>query len=93
MFTDGSSSDGFDHSIESFIGENLSIYQAHWLKTQSEALLKTKTEILEEILAEWFATNSPQACESWIEAAVVRRAVGDFILQHHAEFLPVSPFR
>ena len=84
--------EGFDHSVESFIAENLSIFQARWIEIQSETLLKTKVEILEEILTEWFATNSPQARESWIEADLVRRAVGDFILRHHAEFLPVSPF-
>jgi hypothetical protein len=54
--------------------------------------LKTKVEILEEILTEWFATNPPPARASWIEAELVRRAVGDFVLRHHAEFLPVSPF-
>lgn len=92
MFTNDSPPEGFDHSVESFIAENLSIFQARWIKIQSETLLKTKVEILEEILTEWFATNPPDPCESWIEAAVVRRAVGAFILRHHAEFLPVSPF-
>ena len=87
MFTDDSRPEGFDHSVEAFIAENLSIFQARWIKIQSETLLKTKVEILEEILTEWFATNPPEPCESWIEAAV-----GDFILRHHAEFLPVSPF-
>jgi hypothetical protein len=92
MFGNDSPPEGFDHSVESFIAENLSIFQARWIKIQSEILLKTKVEILEEILTEWYATNPPQACESWIEAELVRRAVGDFILRHHAEFLPVSPF-
>ena len=92
MFTNDSLPEGFDNSVESFIGENLSIFQARWLKTQSETLLKPKVEILKEILTEWYATNPPQACEGWIEAELVRRAVGDFILRHHAEFLPISPF-
>jgi hypothetical protein len=65
----------------------VSIFPARWIKIQSETLLKTEAEILEEILTEWFATNPPQACESRIEAGLVRRAVGDFILRHHAEFL------
>jgi hypothetical protein len=90
MFGNDSPPEGFDHSVESFIAENLSIFQARWIKIQSEILLKTKVEILEEILTGYFATNPPQACESWIEAELVRRAVGD--LRHHAEFLPVSPF-
>ena len=92
MFSNDSLPEGFDHSVESFIAENLSIFQARWIKIQSETLLKTKVEILEEILTEWFATNPPPARESWKEAELVRRAVGDFILRHHAEFLPVSPF-
>ena len=92
MFNNDSLPEGFDHSVESFITENLSIFQARWIKTQSETLLKTKVEILEEILTEWFATNPPPARENWIKAELVRRAVGDFILRHHAEFLPVSPF-
>jgi hypothetical protein len=91
MFPNDSPPEGFDHSVESFIGENLSIFQARWIKIQSETLLKAKAEILEEILTEWFATNPPEACESWKEGELVRRAVGDFILRHHAEFLPVSP--
>jgi hypothetical protein len=73
MFSNDRPPEGFDHAVESFIAENLSIFQARWIKIQ-------------------FATNPPQACESRIEAELVRRAVGDFILRHHAEFLPVSPF-
>lgn len=92
MFGNDSPPEGFDHLVEPFIAENLSIFQARWIKIQSEILLKTKVEILEQILTEWFATNPPQACKSWIGAELVRRAVGDFILRHHAEFLPVSPF-
>jgi hypothetical protein len=92
MFSKDSPPEGFDHSVESFIAEILSIFQARWIKIQSETLLKTKVEILEEILTEWFATNPPPARASWIEAELARRAVGDFVLRHHAEFLPVSPF-
>jgi hypothetical protein len=91
MFNNDSPPEGFDHSVESFITENLSIFQARWIKIQSETLLKPKVEILEEILNEWFAANPPPECESWIKAELVRRAVGDFILRHHAEFIPVSP--
>jgi hypothetical protein len=92
MFSNDSPPKDFDHSVESFIAENLSIFQASWIKTQSETSLKAKVGILEEILTEWFATNPPQARESRIEAELLRPAVGDFILRHHAEFLPVSPF-
>jgi hypothetical protein len=52
MFPNDSPPEGFDHSVESFIGENLSIFQARWIKIQSETLLKAKAEILEEILTE-----------------------------------------
>jgi hypothetical protein len=93
MFPNDSLPEDFDHSIEAFIGENLSIFQVHWIKTQSEALAKSKTEILEGILTEWLASNPSDAGESGREGGLVRRAVGDFILRHHAEFLPVSPFR
>ena len=72
MFGNDSPPEGFDHSVESFIAENLSIFQARWIKIQSETLLKTKVEILEEILTEWFATNRPQARESWIETELTR---------------------
>ena len=93
MFPNDRLPEGFGHSIEAFIGENLSIFQAHWIKTQSEVLAKTKTEILEQILSEWFASNPSETDESGREGELVRRAVGDFILRHHAEFLPVSPLR
>jgi hypothetical protein len=92
MFPNDSVPEGY-HSIEAFIGENLSIFQVHWIKTQGEALAKSKTEILETILTEWFASNPSEVDESGREGDLVRRAVGYFILRHYPEFWPVSPFR
>jgi hypothetical protein len=80
-----------EDSAEAFIGDNLSIYQSQWLYRQSEALGQPRTIILENILKEWSSSNSadvpdePNAVET---AAIARRAVSEFILRHHEEFLP-----
>jgi hypothetical protein len=87
---DGSANSPND-SAESFIGENLSIYQAQWLKNQCDVLQQTRSEILEAILREWLLDHP---CEEWENAqtgAVARHAVSEFILRHHKEFLPVLP--
>ena len=75
-------------SAESFIGENLSVYQAQWLKNQCSALGQTRAQILEAILKEWLLDHPH---ETWAELGsgeVARRAMNDFILRHHEEFLP-----
>jgi hypothetical protein len=90
MFSDDRSPQRSNDEVESFIGENLSIFQSKWLRTQSEALRTTRTEILEAILTEWLAAHPPAIYEYWQDGELVRRAVADFILCHHAEFLPMS---
>lgn len=90
MLSDDRSPERLNDEVEAFIGENLSIFQSKWFTTQSEALRTTKTEILEAILTEWLAAHPPEIHVHWQDGELVRRAVGDFILCHHAEFLPVS---
>jgi cell pole-organizing protein PopZ len=74
-------------SAESFIRKNLSIFQADWLRRQSEALEETKTEMLEAIMTEWLDLNPPAVWEEMDEVEIARRAVEEFILHHHEEFL------
>jgi cell pole-organizing protein PopZ len=84
--SDGSRRPGND-SAESFICKNLSIFQANWLQRQSEALEETRSEMLEAIMAEWFELNPPAVWEEMDEVEIARRAVEEFILHHHEEFL------
>ena len=85
MFLFGDSNE----SIEAFIGDNLSIYQIRWLQKQAEALRESKTQLLESILKEWLL-NHPEASSKRLETGeFARRAMNDFILLHHQEFLPV----
>jgi len=74
-------------SAESFIRKNLSLFQAHWLRRQSEALEQTRSEMLEAIMTEWFDLNPPAVWEEMEEGEIARRAVEEFILRHHDEFL------
>jgi hypothetical protein len=90
MLSDDRSPERSNDEVEAFIGENLSIFQSQWLRTQSEALRTTRTEILEAILTEWLAVHPVEIHAHWQDGELVRRAVGDFILCHHAEFLPMS---
>ena len=78
-------------SAESFIGENLSIYQAQWLKNQCRPLGQTRAQILEAILKEWLLDHPHEVWEKLESGEVARRAMNDFILRHHEEFLPVPP--
>jgi hypothetical protein len=91
MFIFGSLIWDEDDSGESFIGENLSIYQAQWLRTQGEALGQTRTAILEAVIKEWLADRSPDDWANLKAAEIARRALGEFVLRHHAEFLPIVP--
>jgi hypothetical protein len=84
-------SDRPNNSADSFIGENLSIYQVEWLRSQSEALGQTRTEILDKVLEEWFAIHAPPVWDDMEKGEIARWAVGEFIFRHHEEFLPVSP--
>ncbi|MBV8098787.1 MAG: hypothetical protein JOZ31_06495 [Verrucomicrobia bacterium] len=74
-------------SAESFIRKNLSIFQADWLRRQSEAVEQTRSEMLDAIMAEWFELNPPDVWEEMEEVEIARRAVEEFILHHHEEFL------
>jgi hypothetical protein len=93
MFVFGASSKYPDDSAESFIGENLSIYQAQWLKNQCDILQQTRSQILEAILREWLLDHPNEDWEESQAGEVARRAVSDFILRHHEEFLPVLPLK
>jgi hypothetical protein len=81
-----------DFPIESFIGDNLSNFQARWLIKQTEALGQTRRELFEAILRQWFALNPPELWEGMQDGDIARRAVEEFILHHHEEFLAVSCF-
>jgi hypothetical protein len=83
---DGSAKNRNDSS-ESFIRENLSRSQGRWLQRQSDALRKTKSDLLDTILIEWFAHNPPDVWEALDEIEIGRRAVEEFIMRHHSEFL------
>ena len=87
----GDSPNYANDSAESFIGENLSIYQAQWLKNQCAVLQETRSQILEAILREWLLDHPIEVWEELKPGEVARRAVNQFILRHHPEFLPVSP--
>jgi hypothetical protein len=89
MFFPDASPERTNNSAESFIGENLSVYQANWLRIQSEALEQTRTEILDKVLIEWFARHSPADWENIEAGEIARRAAGEFIFCHYQEFLPV----
>jgi hypothetical protein len=52
MFSFDSSSGHSNDSIESFIGENLSIYQAQWLQGQCRALGQTRAQVFEAVVKE-----------------------------------------
>lgn len=91
MFVFGASSKYPDDSAESFIGENLSIYQAQWLKNQCDILQQTRSQILEAILREWLLDHQNEVWKELQAGEVARRAVSEFILRHYKEFLPVPP--
>jgi hypothetical protein len=90
MFIFDDAHDRPNNSGDSFIGENLSVYQAEWLRSQSEALGQTRTEILDRVLEEWFAIHAPDVWKNMQAGEMARHAVGEFIFRHHEEFLPVS---
>jgi hypothetical protein len=79
-----------NESAEAFIGDNLSLYQSRWLKIQCEALGESRAQLLEAIVDEW-SLNHPEETSRRLERGeLARRAINDFILLHHQEFLPVS---
>jgi hypothetical protein len=80
-----------DNKVEAFIEEHLLMYQAQWLRSQSEALGQTKTEILDAVLKEWSAEYPPEVLAKMDGGEVARQAVAKFILRHHNEFVPVIP--
>ena len=80
-----------DDSAASFTGENLSIYQAHWLQHQSDALGQTRAEILMAIVKEWLLNHPDKELAKLDEGEIARWAIGEFIVLHHREFLPVIP--
>jgi hypothetical protein len=88
--------DHSNDSLESFIGENLSIYQAQWLQKQCEALGQTRAQraqLLQAIVKEWLLDQPAEAWDKLDSGDIARLAVNEFILRHHAEFLPLSPLR
>jgi hypothetical protein len=90
MFSFDSSGRHSNESIETFIGENLSIYQAQWLQSQCRALGQTRAQIFEAVVKEWLLDHSAEVWEL-NPGVIARLAMNDFILRHHAEFLPLSP--
>ena len=79
--------------VESFIGENLSIYQARWLKSQCDALGQTGGKILEAVLKEWLLNHPQEVWEKLPNGEIARRAMNEFIVRHHKEFEPVLSSR
>jgi hypothetical protein len=82
-----------DDSAEIFIGENLSIYQADWLRNQSEALGQTRAQILAAILKEWLLNHPDEDLLETAAGGIARRAMSEFIVRHHKEFLPMCSNR
>jgi hypothetical protein len=82
--------DDSNESAEAFIGDNLSLYQARWLKIQSDALGESRAQLLEAILKEWLLAHPEEASRRLERGEPARRAINDFLLNHHREFLPVS---
>ena len=80
-------------SIASFIGENLTLFQAQWLEIQSKALGQPRNDLFEAILREWFLSVPPDLWVGKSQGEIARRAVGDFILRHYPEFLSVADSR
>jgi len=90
MLTSDGSGEAANGSVDAFINQNLPAFLVRWLVRQSEALQQTKSDLLQGILKEWFAATPPRAWAALEEAEIVRRAVGEFMLRHHEEFLPVG---
>jgi hypothetical protein len=86
---DGSFGDS-NESTEAFIGDNLSLYQVRWLQHQAEALRESKAQLLEAILKEWLLNHPEETSRRLERGELARRAMNDFILLHHQEFLPMS---
>lgn len=89
MLTSDGSGEATNDSLDSFIRQNLPVFLVRWLVRQSEALQQTKSDLLGGILREWFAATPPRAWAGLDEGEIMRRAVGEFMLRHHEEFLPV----
>jgi hypothetical protein len=79
-----------NESAEAFIGDNLSLYQSRWLKIQCETLRESRAQLLEAILKEWLLDHPEEASRRLERGELARRAMNDFMLRHHSEFLPVS---
>ena len=82
--------DDSNESAEAFIGDNLSLYQARWLKVQSDALGESRAQLLEAIVKEWLLDHPEEASRKLASGDLARRAMNDFMLHHHREFLPLS---
>jgi hypothetical protein len=80
-----------NESAEAFIGDNLSLYQSRWLKIQCETLRESRAQLLEAILKEWLLDHPEEASRRLERGELARRAMNDFMLRHHSEFLPVAP--
>jgi hypothetical protein len=80
-----------NESAAAFIGDNLSLYQSRWLKIQCETLRESRAQLLEAILKEWLLDHPEEASRRLERGELARRAMNDFMLRHHSEFLPVSP--
>jgi hypothetical protein len=80
-----------NESAAAFIGDNLSLYQSRWLKIQCETLRESRAQLLEAILKEWLLDHPEEAPRRLERGELARRAMNDFMLRHHSEFLPVSP--
>ena len=89
MFIFDNSPNHSDDSAEFFIGENLSIYQADWLRSQSKALGQTSGQILEAVLKEWLLDHPQKDPLKMDQGGIARIAMSEFIVRHHKEFLPL----
>jgi hypothetical protein len=89
MFPFDSSSGHSDDSAASFIGENLSICQADWLRSQCDAIGQTRAEILTAIVKEWLLNHPNKDLVNLDGGELARCAITEFIVLHHKGFLPV----
>ena len=89
MFSFDSWSGHPNESIESFIGENLSIYQAQWLQNQCLALGQTRAQIFEAVVKEWLLDYPAEVYELH-PGVIARLAMNDFILMLVVSNTPLS---
>jgi hypothetical protein len=68
----------------------LSEFHLRWLATQGRELAKSSSQVLNDILCEWFMRHPSARSVDNVSIGITRAALDAFIASHHAEFLPVD---